>query len=765
MVFPFGFFAGSLGILAAPALPPMAFAWLAALVAVAAFALFRRFATGVVVCGACCGMLWTAYHAREYLNHRWPSRLADERVIASVVVDSIPVPIGTDWAFDGIAFVEAPASLRQPLRVRVVQRDAAIRPRAGERWRMLLALRPPRGRANPGGRDFERHQFRERVHALGTVIPSGINRRIDDGYRPLASLRERISLHIQSQVADRDGAALIAALAVGDTGSVSREQWRVFNATGTTHLVAISGLHVTLFAMVAFFAARRLWSLCVRLSCARRGLGLLGSGVRSATRWVSACPRETFAAVVGFSAAAGYATLAGLSVPTQRTLIMLGVWLLARSVARATRPFQPFALSLIVVLLADPFAPLSAGFWLSFAAMGAIILITSDRFVRRPMWREALAVQTVVTIVLLPISLALFGSVSLVGPLVNVIAIPVMSWILVPTILLCVVLMPVSTVAANAMLVLAARLHDIGWPLLAAASDVPWALLHASPPPWWYALAALAIAMALLPWPLLLRVAALVCLVPLATAVDGLLEPGSVEITVLDAGEGTSVVVRTAQHVLVFGTGDSYGTDGRIAETVLVPFLRSRGVRAIDRLMLSNDSAATASGVTALLAEMPVRETLVESFRCAQAPPGWSWDGITFTRHTDAGHACVLSVSTSRGRALIPGDIDASAEVRLASAHDLRADIVVVPRNGSDAASSWAFIDAVRPRWAVVSGRRVQRSSPKRALARWEQRGAQVLATADLGAIRFRIDATRGIEGPAGQRADQRVHRLWAASP
>ncbi len=773
MVFPFAFFAGVAALLAAPALPP---AWVAvpvALAGVLGLGLRRRFAAGLALCGACCGFLFAGYHAQQYLSERWPQRLSDERVIARVVVDSIPTPRDSGWAFDALAVIESPQGLPQLLRVRVISRDAAFRPRAGERWRLLLTLRPPRGRANPGSQDFERQLFRDGVHALGTVVKSGINRKIDSGHRPLAALRERISRHIEAHVTDRDAAALIAALAVGDTGRVSREQWRVFNATGTTHLVAISGLHVTLFAVIAFAVARWLWSGSVWLASLRpESLG--SAAMALLLRW----PRETFASVVGFTAAAGYATLAGLSVPTQRTLIMLGTWLLARAMARATRPFQPLALALIAVLLVDPFAPLSAGFWLSFAAMGAIILVTSGRFVRRPVWREALAVQAAVTVVLLPFSLALFGSVSVIGPLVNALAIPAMSWVLVPVVLLSVALAPVSVGAANGLLSVAAWLHEAGWPWLAAASDVPWALLHASPPWWWYAFAIYAIAMALMPWPLMLRLAALVCVVPLVAAVDGAPEPGSAEVTILDVGEGTSVVIRTAHHVLVYGTGDSYGTDGRMAEGVVIPFLRNSGARVIDRLVLSRPSVATAAGVTALLAEMPVRQTLVGGVAegdgelgCAQATSAWQWDRVTFellpvsatSNSADAGHACVLSVKTGRGRVLVPGNIDVGTELRLARSGNLQADLVVVPRSGSSAASSAAFIEAVGARWAVVSGRRVQRPAARFALARWEQHGAQVLATAELGAIRFQMDEARGVMGPQARRTDQR--KLWAASP
>jgi competence protein ComEC len=738
MLYSFSFFAGVATLLASPELPCRPVVVALGVLALATALCRRRFpVAAMAACGGCCGFLFAAYYARDYLEHRWPERLDGERVIASVVVDSIPAPLDAGWAFDGIVRIDTPqrapeeaeAVWGEAFRARLVSRDGAFRPHAGERWRLLLSLRPPRGRANPGGSDFERHQFRDGVHALGTVVDSGLNRRVDEGHRPLTRLRERISERIEAQVVDRDAAGLIAALAVGDTGRVSREQWRVFNATGTTHLVAISGMHVTLFAVIMFALARYVWAGCVTIGSTRL------------VRRVASVPRETFAAVFGFLAALGYAVLAGLSVPTERTLIMLGAWLFARSVARASHPFQPFALALLLVLLIDPFAPLSAGFWLSFAAMAAIILATSGRFVRHASWREALSIQVVVSIALLPFTLALFGSVPLIGLPVNLLAIPAMSWVLVPTVLLALALVPISTVASNLVLSLAEWLHNLGWPWLAAASDVPWALIHASPPWWWYALAVVALVLAALPWPLPMRLAALICVAPLAASIERPLTAGSAEITVLDVGEGSAVVVRTAGHVLLYGTGDSYGTNGRIAEGVVVPFLRSSGVHVIDRLIIPRISPSSGTGVAALSAEMSVAQTLIGgeatdagSIDCSTVPGSWHWDGISFTLgNTAAGHACSLSIRSAAGEVRFPGDIDA------------------------------LVIERPAQRWVVVSSRRAQRSLAKYTRTQPDLAAAEVLVTAERGAIRVPFDGARGPEVPEAHRAHRRT--LWSAAP
>jgi competence protein ComEC len=248
---------------------------------------------------------------------------------------------------------------------------------------------------------------------------------------------------------------------------------------------------------------------------------------------------------------------------------------------------------------------------------------------------------------------------------------------------------------------------------------------------------------------------------------------GSAQITVLDVGEGTSVVVRTAHHVLVFGTGDVFGTDGRTAEAVLVPFLRSRGVSAIDTLVVGERMPSAGSGIAAVLAELPVRDTLLNpalpaDFAGARhcQPARWTWDEVLFqviptgasVSGTDGVRTCLVKVETAQSRVLLTGDSDAASERDLADTIG-GADLVIVPRHGSDSASTPAFIRAVNARWAVVSGRRERDGRTKPAIARWEQSGTTVVATADLGAIAFEIGSGARSLTPRGERSAR--PRLW----
>ncbi|MFM7706986.1 MAG: ComEC/Rec2 family competence protein, partial [Gammaproteobacteria bacterium] len=359
--------------------------------------------------GAAAAHLWDQ-HAR-----RWPAHLDGERVIAVLRIDSLPEVQGGTLEFDALADIEAPQALRRSLRLRVVWRGAPRPlPRVGERWRLLLRIDGLAAARNPGGFDPTPHSLRGRWQGRATVVRAELNARLAPAGPSLDALRGRIADAIRDTVEDRDAAALFAGLAVGATGAMSRKQWRVFSATGTTHLVAISGMHVTLFAWLAAWVARRLW----RLLALRRPLPLA---------------REPFAATVGIVAALGYALLAGFGIPTQRTVVMLAVWWAMRLSGREQSGFDVLGLALLAVLALDPLAPLSSGFWLSFTAMGVLLLGDLERAApRRSAVRELAWTQARVGIALAPLTLAWFSSVSLAGFVVNFVAIPVISLALVP---------------------------------------------------------------------------------------------------------------------------------------------------------------------------------------------------------------------------------------------------------------------------------------------------------------------------------------------
>ncbi|MGD9597277.1 MAG: DNA internalization-related competence protein ComEC/Rec2 [Steroidobacteraceae bacterium] len=586
------FLAGSLGALGLP--PPYGpVAALALAGTGAAAALASRHAwprTGVLAIVLLVGGAYTALHVSASIAARWPLARDGERVLATARILTIPVAGEFGTSFDAaLALDPRMGGTTLTARLRWAQPQPA--PRVGEVWQLAIRLRPPRAAANPSGPDMERVWFREGIDALGTVLArSRLNRRVAIGHAPVNRLRAHIADHIAATVPDRDAAALLAALAVGVTGEMSNEQWRVFNATGTTHLVAISGLHVTLFAVLAIAVARRLWRLAAPLR--------------------ARVPRESFAAALGIAAATGYALLAGFSVPTQRTLVMLAAWLLARQAARASGPLHAFGIAIVVVIVLDPLAALASGFWLSFGAVGAIILAAGARIGRAGGAYQAVRVQLAVSIALVPVTLAAFGGLSLAGFAVNALAIPVFTLLLVPLVLASTAALGVAPTLADAGFAAGGWLHAQLWPALESAAAWPHALVMLAVPAWAWLIVVPAVGIAILPWPPLLRATALAGVVPLAWGSMPLAST-QVEIVVFDVGRGDAAVVRTAGQIVLFGTGDTFDTGGRRMARIVVPWLRARGISRVDRLVMPHLRADHASGAAELAAALDIGQILV----------------------------------------------------------------------------------------------------------------------------------------------------------
>lgn len=683
-----------------------------------------------------------AYVARQ-LELRWPLAREGERIIATAHFVSIPVLAEFGWTVDAELNAEPRFRLR-PSRVRLTWRSPPVRLHVGDRWQLLVQLRPTRAALNPGSPDMERQWFRERIHALGHVVRSPLNRRIERGGPSLDALRARIARDIGLRVPDRDAAALFAALAVGVTGDVSRTQWSVFSATGTTHLVAISGLHVTLFAWLAMGAARRVWSLWERLH--------------------ARISRDTFAAVCGVLAALVYALLAGFSVPTQRTWVMLTAFLVSTRIGRAHSGAAAFATSLILVLALDVLAPLSSGFWLSFGAVAAILLASSTRVARRgSAVFEAIRIQAVVALALMPLTVLWFGGISIASFVVNFLAIPVFTIVLVPLVL-------VSTLTQYAMPFVgdlgwgaALLVHELGWPLLEDAAQWPGALLRRAPSGPHIALAVAAAAVAILPWPLLLRAIACVGLMPLIWPTDHAPRLGGVTITSLTMGHSPSVVVRTSTHTLLHGVGEQFGSGGSRASRVVVPALLSTGVERVDRMILPRVNRDIVAGAAEIAVSIPIVELLTGApwfgastpyVECRVARP-WLWNGAHFAFVSET---CVMTMGVGERRLAIAGEGHQPGDL-LAAAIGGPLDTVLLPRlTAAHDAAIATLIDAglrVLVETAAVRGRGAGRAA---ILARLADAGVEVRSVAVTGSA---IELTVPENGPGGVAA-RRMGARWS---
>lgn len=608
--------------------------------------------------------------------------------------------------------------------------------RAGARWALTARLRPPRGLRNPGGFDAERHAVAQRLAGNGSVREPALARALGPP-TGLPAWRERMAATIAAQVRG-DGARFVQALALGDTRGLTQADWDDLRALGLTHLVAISGFHVGLVAGFAAWLAAMGWRLWPSLG--------------------RVLPRPMAAAIAATVGAALYAAVAGFALPTVRTVLMIAVVAAARCSRRHARVGQALALAALTVLLVDPLAVLAPGFWLSFAGVLWLVWCLPGRDLH---WlRTFLAAQGVATLALLPLSVALFGQASRAGPLVNLLAIPWWSLVVVPLALLGIALEAVLAGAGRWPWQLAAWCFEGSWWLFGHAARSGLAL-------WWVPAAdrwALLTALLGVGWLLLPRAtggrlpAMLLCL-PLLWPAQQRPAQGEVELLVMDVGQGLAVWVRTRQHRLQYDAGPA--TDGGFdaGERVVVPTLHALGEGRLDRLLLSHgdrDHAGGAGAVQRGFGRPPLlapQGALAGIDRACAAGQAWRWDGVDFevlhpspgTRYRGNESSCVLRIGTAHGAILLTGDIGAASEAQLLAVAPaaLRAELVVVPHHGSAGSSSAAWVAAVSPRLAIVSAGHGNRFGHPRAevVARWRAGGAELLGTADSGALRAWLGA------------------------
>lgn len=562
-------------------------------------------------------------------------------------------------------------------------------PQVGERWRFMVRLKRPHGSLNPHGFDYEGWLFERGIRATGYVRKDAGNARLaPPGASPgvlVERLREAARERMQGILAEHPYAGVLVALAVGDQQSIAPELWRLFAATGITHLMSISGLHVTMIGALCAGLVFALWRRHARLP-------LL---------W----PAQKAAVVAGFFAACAYALIAGFGVPAQRTLYMLGVVALALVSGRSFAAGRVLGAALMLVLLVDPLAVRAPGFWLSFGAVALLFFVANGRLAMRHWLLEWGRAQWAVTLGLMPLLLVLFQQFSLVSPFANALAIPLVSLAITP-------------------LTLAGALPGFGWLLHVAhallsvlmaylewLAALPGALWQQHAPPGWAVPLALGgTVWLLMPRGFPARWAGAFLFLPLFLIAPARPAPGELLLRVLDVGQGQAVHVQTATRDLMFDTGPPFGGTADAGNRILVPYLRAVGVRRLDTLIVSHADSDHAGGAKSLLAAVPVTR---DERRCVDGD-AWEWDGVRFrVLHPAAGDyerklstnalSCVLKIESAHGYALIPGDVEGRAERELLQRHrdELLADILVAPHHGGRRSSSPKFVAAVGAREVI----------------------------------------------------------------
>jgi len=612
--------------------------------------------------------------------------------------------------------------------------------RAGQRWRLTARLQRPHGLANPGGFDFELRLWEQGIHATGSVRAAQgtpAPQLLGHGWHyPVQQARQWVRDRIMERVQPAATAGVLAALVVGDQGAIPQAHWETFRITGVTHLMVVSGTHITLFAWMAMALIGLLWRVAGR----RRPALLL------------AVPTPVAAALGGLALGFLYAVFSGWGVPAQRAVLMLATLVLLQLSGRQWPwPFMWLAVMQMVVLL-DPWALLSAGFWLSFVAV-AILFATgqplpTDGRSGRHYVLGLVRTQALMTLALAPLLLLWFGEFSLVGLLANLPAIPWVTLLVTPLALAGVLLWP--------LWLLAGWMIDALMLWLQALQQWPWAAISRPALPLALALlAALGGLLLVLRWPWSLRAWGLLLLWPALAYSPARPPPGHFEWLAADIGQGTAVIVRTQNHTLVYDSGPPMGPHSDAAERVLLPLLQRQG-EVPSKVLISHIDTDHASGIATLARAFPQAAWLtsfdtqpwgLSSQRCL-AGQSWVWDGVPFrilhpspadyaARRADNARSCVLQVGSGAASLLLPGDIYIEEETRLALAQpELRAGVLLAAHHGSRTSSGPVWLNTLQPQWVVIqAAHRGRYGHPHpQVLARLQERAIPWVATPQCGA-------------------------------
>ena len=729
-----GMFALALGLLCLGLLPVLpSVGWLLLLLFGAIFCLCTRlWPLGCFVLGLC----WACWSAQQALDDRLTAGLDGRTLWLEGRVVGLPTRTAQGVRFE----LDQPRSRRAelPRRLQLSWFDGpAIR--AGEHWRLAVTLQRPVGLLNPHGPDREAQLLARRIGATGTVKAGQVLHPVAPGWRD--ALRERL-LKVDAQGQE----AALVALVLGVGAGLAPEQWPTLQATGTVHLLVISGQHIGLVAGL-------LYALVAGL--ARWGL------------WPRGWPWLPWACGLALAAALAYGWLAGAGVPVQRACLMLAVVLLWRLRFRQLGATFPLLLALILVLLVEPLAALLPGFWLSFAAVAILIYSFAARIGGWRPWQAWARAQWVIAVGLLPVLLATGLPVSLSAPVATLLAVPWVSLAVLPLALLGTLLLPLAGVGEGLLWVAGGSL-DLLFRLLALMAQ--WRPVWMPP------------ALPVLAW-LMVCAGALLLLLPRGVPLRGLggvmllalwlprdsVPHGQVEVWQLDVGQGLAVLLRTRHHSLLYDAGPARG-DSDLGEHVVLPTLHKLAVRQLDVMLISHAHADHAGGAAAIHRGLPVTRAIGgEALADIQLQPctrgeRWTWDGVDFSlwRWSDGqssnDRSCVLMVEAQGERMLLAGDMEAGAErAWLAETETPAIDWLQAPHHGSRTSSSEAFIRATAPRGVLISrGRNNSFGHPHaQVVERYRRHGVVVHDTAVDGALRVVLGGQGEVTGVRRQK------RFW----
>lgn len=740
------------------------------------------------------GVLYTALHAQARLAQRIPDEDVDRVSKITVQITSLVRLRPDSRQFHGKVIQAHPPGLPEQILlnwtspVRKGPYDKAqpydfpeLLP--GQVWHMSVKVKPVHGARNPHAFDYEQHLFAQGVRVVGGI--RGTPRLLQDelGWSlPLRAerWRHRVRANMSTYLDQHAYGGVMLALAMGDQASIRPADWEHFNRAGLTHLVSISGSHVTLIALMVAALVSRLWR---RL----RWKGRL---------WAEFYPAQSAASWAAVVFAFAYCMLAGWGVPAQRTFLMLLVIALARLSGLSLGPSRVLLAAGLLVVLWDPWALLSSGFYLSFAAvaillfssywLGLVVQVSKGWRRHRDALYQAVLLQLLITVALFPVLGYLFHEISLVSPLSNAYAIPLIGSVLTPLSLLLALLSSIPQcawlayyVAELSNVILLYIMH-----LTRYLNGSQWAaVITAAPPLSTVAWAMAGVVLLSMPRGFAPRWLGFFLMLPALFYKPEGLEPGQWQLTALDVGQGAAVVLRTATSVLLYDAGIRYSPESDEGVRTILPYLRSQGIKKLDVFVLSHADLDHVGGASSVLLKIPVRESwsgfdlaqfirreerllgrkpatvpLPGEMKACRQGAHWEVDGVRFEfvwplepeLNSNAAQgssqknsqSCVLSVTGAHHTALITGDVGVSEENRMMEMGLGQHDLVMVGHHGSRSSSGHDFVSRVQAALAISqNGHWSQFSHPHHDVQdRWERAGSLFLRSDHHGAVQVKSD-------------------------
>lgn len=746
----------SAGVLVCPLLPALPPALFTVSITLSAFCLLpvkRLRLLALFLLSACCCLM----HYQVRLDDRLDATLSGEVRKVPGTVSSTPVVLGDSLRFN--FHPHQGEGLPETLMINWYRDWPDVR--LSQVWRLELRLKPPWGSVNFVGPDRERWLFAQGVGATGSVLDGTLLINPQGSGKPAEDLRAHVRQAVSRLLGSTREGAVVLALATADRSGLTGQDKRLLRVTGTAHLLAISGLHIGLAAAGGLLLSR---SLLWLFPLARLGLAPF-----------------YFSLLASLLSAAGYALLANLGVSTVRALLMLAAITTAFSMARAIHPLRSFTVALAAVLLIDPFAPLGTGFWFSFLAVFALLFVFQPRFDTLSWWKTPLLAQAAVFLFLLPAGAAWFNGFSLSGFAANLVAIPWVSFLVVPPVLAGIITLvlpdPLSgmlwSMAGACISLLFLFLEWMGrlQPDLQGVRSLPLPVLAA---------ACLGAALLLCPRGLVIRRLGPFLILPLFLPPADRVPEGALQVDALDVGQGNAIAVSTRSHLLLYDTGPGDGAGRDQFDSAIIPFLSDLGQGAPDQVVISHGDHDHAGGLYSLrqrFPAVPVRGSVPANHMdikpCLRGDR-WNWDDLPFqVLHPGRGlpylrnnSSCVLSVGRGGASVLLSGDIEDFVENRLVLESLRKHRALIVPHHGSNSSSSDAFIESVRPELAVASAALGNRFGFPRALVRsaYEKRGIPLLSTGECGAIRLLMEPGAELQLSSARRERRRIWRWPAAA-